>query len=222
MPSVIRAKNLSLRYNNSKPVLRDVNFELAVGAFRFLTGASGAGKSSLINLLNLTLQPSGGELFIFDNNTQQMTPDQRAITRQNLGVVFQDFRLLHHLTLYDNVALPMRLKGKDESYIKQMVIELIEWIGLKDRLFDTPPTLSGGEQQRVAIARAVVANPRLILADEPTGHVEPDMAYRIMFLLETLNKQGTAIIFTTHNTELLVKYNYPEWRLLNGQLSELS
>lgn len=222
MPAVIKAKNLVLRYNNSKPVLRDVNFELAVGGFRFLTGASGAGKSSFINLLNLSLMPSGGELFIFDHNTQQMTPDQRAVTRQNLGVVFQDFRLLNHLTIYDNVALPLRLKGKDESYSKQMVVELVDWLGLKDRLFDYPLSLSGGEQQRVALARAVVANPRLILADEPTGHVEPEMAYRIMFLLETLNKQGTAVIFTTHNVELLVKYNYPEWRLHNGVINEYS
>ncbi len=221
MPAVLSAKNCNLSYDNSKFILKNINFELPVGGFRFLTGQSGAGKSSLINLMNLSLMPSSGQLMVFDKQTNQMNAEQRALTRQNMGIVFQDFRLLNHLSVYENVALPLRLRGRDEDFIKNMVNELIDWMGLKDKILDKPLSLSGGEQQRVALARAVVANPRLILADEPTGHVEAEMAYRIMFLLESLNKQGTAVIFTTHNQDLLLKYPYPEWRLKDGYLAEL-
>ena len=216
---VIQFESVGLRYGLGPEVLQDVTFTLGAGSFYFLTGASGAGKSSLLRLMYLAHKPSRGLVSLFGRDIA--TTPRRALPalRRRVGVVFQDFRLLHHLTAYDNVALPLRVAGIREDEIQRNVTELLSWVGLQDHLKARPPTLSGGQQQRVAIARAGISRPRLLLADEPAGNVDDRLALRLMHLFEELNKLGTTVVIATHDEEMVRRLNHPVMHLDDGRLS---
>jgi len=218
MEPIVSAHNISLSFDQGHNVLRDVNFELLPGSFHFLTGPSGAGKSSLLRMLYLSEKPTGGYIRMFGNRLDDMPKKNLPNVRRRIGVVFQDFRLLKHLSALDNVALPLRLVGGKKKQIIDHVRELLSWVGLDDRMHAFPDSLSGGEQQRVAIARAVVSKPLLLLADEPTGNVDDKMAIRLMRLFEELNKMGTAVLIATHNEQLISKFSHPVMCLDQGRL----
>ncbi|MCK5779196.1 MAG: cell division ATP-binding protein FtsE [Rhodospirillales bacterium] len=217
-----RFENVGLRYGLGPEVLRDVTFSLESGSFHFLVGESGAGKSSLLKLLYLALKPSRGLISLFGADIATTPRPQLPALRRQIGVVFQEFRLLEHLSAFDNVALPLRVAGIKEADVNRHVTELLEWVGLKDHMKSRPPTLSGGQQQRVSIARAVIARPKLLLADEPTGNVDDRMALRLMHLFEELNRLGTTIVVATHNMALVDGLGYPILRLDAGTLATVA
>ncbi|MBI1206066.1 MAG: cell division ATP-binding protein FtsE [Azospirillum sp.] len=216
---MIRFENIGLRYGSGPEILRDISFMLAPGSFHFLTGASGAGKSSLLRLIYLSLRPTRGSLTVFGQNIDDLSRDQLPALRRKIGVVFQNFRLLDHLSALDNVALPLRMAGLAEAQVQDHVSELLRWVGLGNHLDAKPPTLSGGQQQRVAIARSVINRPRLILADEPTGNVDDGIGMRLLYLFEELNKLGTTMIIATHNEGLVEQFRHPRLHLENGTLT---
>ena len=215
---VIQFENVGLRYGLGPEVLQDVSFTLRSASFHFLVGPSGAGKSSLLRLMYLALKPSRGLITLFGRDIATTPRRQLPALRRRVGVVFQDFRLLQHLSAFDNVALPLRVAGAREDEVRRHVVELLSWVGLKDHLDARPPTLSGGQQQRVAIARAVIVRPKLLLADEPTGNIDDKMAIRLMHLFEELNKLGTAIVIATHNENLVGSLDHACLRLDGGSL----
>jgi cell division transport system ATP-binding protein len=215
---VIRFENVGLRYGLGPEVLRDLSFRIDSHSFQFLTGPSGAGKTSLLRLLFLSLKPTRGLISMFDQDTASLSKDGRATLRRRVGIVFQDFRLLDHLTTYENVALPLRVVGKEEASYSAEVIELLEWVGLGERIDALPPILSGGEKQRAAIARAVIARPELLLADEPTGNVDPNLGQRLLRLFVELNKSGTSVVIATHDIDLMDEYDARRLVLHEGRL----
>jgi cell division transport system ATP-binding protein len=203
MAGIVHFDNVGLRYGTGAETLAGLSFDLAAGSFHFLTGASGAGKTSLINLITMAQRPSRGIVNLFGADATTLTRSRLPALRRRIGVVYQDFRLVPQLSVFDNVALPLRIAGMGERDIVPRVSELLEWVGLAPRALARPAMLSGGEQQRVAIARAVVPHPELIVADEPTGNVDPEMATRLMHLLSALNRQGTTVLIATHDLQLL-------------------
>lgn len=213
--------HVGLRYNTGPEVLSDITFTLEQGAFHFLSGPSGAGKTSLMKLLYLGHLPTRGVVGMFGQNVATATRAQRMMIRQRIGVVFQDFRLLPHLSAFDNVALPLRVMGRKPHEIDTAVREILEWVGLADYMKALPAHLSGGQQQRIAIARAVIGKPRLLLADEPTGNLDDAIGYRIMSLFEQLNRMGTTIVIATHNQQMMDHFNHPRLVLDKGALSVL-
>jgi cell division transport system ATP-binding protein len=215
---VIRFENVGLRYGLGPEILRDVSFHVDASSFQFLTGPSGAGKTTLLRMLFLSLRPTRGLVTMFDQDTATLSKDGRATLRRRIGIVFQDFRLLDHMTTYENVALPLRVLGKDEADYRPEVIELLQWVGLGERMDALPPVLSGGEKQRAAIARAVIARPQLLLADEPTGNVDPNLGQRLLRLFVELNKSGTSVIIATHDIALMDEYDARRLVLHEGQL----
>jgi len=215
---VVRFENVGLRYGMGPEILRDVSFHLKPGSFHFLTGPSGAGKTSLLRLLFLSLRPTRGFISLFGQDIMTIPRTQLPEVRRRIGVVFQDFRLLDHLTTFENVALPLRVRGTSRGHYKKDVIELLEWVDLGDRINTLPPVLSGGEQQRAAIARAVVGQPDLLLADEPTGNVDPALATRLLHLLVELNRLGTTILIATHDLGLLDQFDAARMELKDGEL----
>ena len=219
--SIVQFDNVGLRYGTEREVLSDVSFTLYPGSFYFLTGASGAGKTSLLRLLYLAQRPSRGIIRMFGTDVITVPRARLPAFRRRIGVVFQDFRLVSHLSAFDNVALPLRVSGVPESEIRKPVADMLEWVGLDQRSEARPATLSGGEQQRVAIARAVIARPEILVADEPTGNVDPDMALKLLRLFEALNRLGTTVVVATHDVHLLKKV--PDsliMRLDRGRLSD--
>jgi len=218
---MVRFENVGMRYGAGPEILRDVSFVLEPGSFTFLTGPSGAGKSTLLKLVFLAERPSRGLISLFGRDLSRLKRADLPALRRRVGVVFQEFRLLDHLSVLDNVALPLRLAGKRESDYGRDVVELLSWVGLGDKLGENPPTLSGGEQQRVAIARAVVAKPDLLLADEPTGNVDPDIGERLIRLFVELNRFGTTVMIATHDRDLVASMPARELRLVDGHLIEL-
>ena len=200
---MIELENVNLSYGEGPDILHNVSLHMRRGDLRFLTGASGSGKSTLLRLLFLALQPHRGVARVLGKDVASHTPQSRARLRRKLGVVFQDFRLLDHLTIFENVELPLRAAGGEPGAQSNDVNDLLDWVGLKERAGDFPNTLSGGEKQRVAIARAVVNKPELILADEPTGNVDPAMAKRLLRLFLELNRLGTTVLFATHDNHLI-------------------
>ena len=212
LATIVEFDRVGLRYGTGAEVLRDLDFRLAAGAFHFLTGPSGAGKTSLLKLLYLAQRPTRGRIRLFGDDLSEAPRDALPFYRRRIGVVFQDFRLIRHLSAFDNVALPLRIAGRPETEVESSVREMLAWVGLADRSSARPPTLSGGEQQRVAIARAVIARPELLVADEPTGNVDADMAARILHLLTALNRLGTTVIVATHDVSLI--RSTPEARMI--------
>jgi cell division transport system ATP-binding protein len=215
---VIRFENVGLRYGFGPEVLRDLCFHIDKNSFQFLTGPSGAGKTSLLRLLFLSIKPTRGLISMFDQDTATLTKDRRAALRRRIGIVFQDFRLLDHLTTYENVALPFRVLGKEEGAYRNEVIELLQWVGLGERMDSLPPVLSGGEKQRAAIARAVIARPQLLLADEPTGNVDPNLGQRLLRLFIELYRLGTSVVIATHDIALMDEYDARRLVLHEGRL----
>ena len=215
---VIRFENVGLRYGRGPEVLRDLTFRIDPKSFQFLTGPSGAGKTSLLRMLFLSLRPTRGLVTMFDQDAATLSKDGRATLRRRIGLVFQDFRLLDHMTTYENVALPLRVIGKDEAEYRPEVVELLQWVGLGDRMSALPPILSGGEKQRAAIARAVIARPQLLLADEPTGNVDPNLGQRLLRLFIELNKSGTSVVIATHDIALMDEFDARRLVLHEGRL----
>jgi cell division transport system ATP-binding protein len=215
---VVRFDNVGLRYGLGPEVLRDLSFQIEPHSFQFLTGPSGAGKTSLLRLLFLSLRPTRGLISVFNHDVATVSKDTLAILRRRIGIVFQDFRLLDHMTTYENVALPFRVMGKSEASYRNEVVELLHWVGLGDRMDALPPVLSGGEKQRAAIARAVIGRPQLLLADEPTGNVDPNLAQRLLRLFLELNKSGTTVVIATHDIGLMDQYNARRLVLHEGRL----
>lgn len=218
---LVRFDNVGLRYGTGGEVLSDINFSLARGGFYFVAGPSGAGKTSLLRLLYLALRPTRGVITLFDADMMTLPRARIPGFRRRIGVVFQDFRLVPHLSAFDNVALPLRIHGMAEGDVAGPVSELLDWVGLTERMHARPATLSGGEQQRVAIARAVVARPELLIADEPTGNVDPEMAVRLLQLFEGLNRMGTTVVVATHDVHLMNRV--PDARMMRvakGRLAD--
>jgi len=221
MAKIVQFENVGLRYGHGPETLSDLSFSLDEGAFYFLTGASGAGKTSLLKLLYLAQRPSRGAIRLFDADIVTLPRARLPGFRRRIGVVFQDFRLVPHLSAFDNIALPLRIAGVTDGQLRAPVDEMLHWVGLTDRAHALPATLSGGEQQRVAIARAVIGRPELLVADEPTANVDMEMATRLITLFEALNKLGTTIVVATHDYNLLGKVTDAQMlRLERGQLAE--
>jgi len=219
--NIVQFENVGLRYGSGGETLSDLSFGLAAGAFYFLTGPSGAGKSSLLRLIYLAQRPSRGLIRMFGEDVVTLARARIPGFRRRIGTVFQDFRLIPHLSAYENIALPLRVNGVAEADIDTPVREMLEWVGLSGRAHAKPATLSGGEQQRVAIARAVIGRPEILVADEPTGNVDPDMAGRLLYLFEALNKLGTTIVVATHDLHLISRVHHAQTiKLDGGRLSE--
>ncbi len=211
-------QNVGIRYGQGAEVLSDIKLSLKRGSFHFLTGKSGAGKTSLLSMMYLAQKPSRGIVNVFGKNVNFTNRDALAMLRRKIGVVFQDFRLLDHLSAFDNVALPLRVCGMDEREVKKRVTELLQWVELEKHINAPTSTLSGGEKQRVAIARAVINRPELLLADEPTGNVDNDIAAKLMKLFVELNKLGTTVVIATHSDKLITDFAYPRLHLQNKAL----
>ena len=199
-------------------ILKDLTFDIPKKSFQFLTGPSGAGKTSLLRLLFMSLKPTRGLIRVFGREISAIPQVELPMLRRRIGIVFQDFRLLDHMTTYENVALPLRVRGKEEASYRTDVLELLKWVGLGDRINVLPPVLSGGEKQRVAIARALIDQPELLLADEPTGNVDPPMARRILKLFQELNRFGTAVVIATHDLTLMDQVEARRMILTTGRL----
>jgi cell division transport system ATP-binding protein len=204
---VLTFENVGLSYGMGPETLCDLSFSIEPDSFQFLTGPSGAGKTSLLRLILLSLKPTRGKISLFGEDAATLGKSAITQIRRRIGVVFQDFRLLDHLTLYENVALPLRVLGRDEAGYRAEVFELLRWVGLFDRKFSLPSVLSGGEKQRAAIARALIARPELLIADEPTGNVDPTLARRLLRLFVELHKSGTAVVIATHDLSLMEQYD---------------
>jgi cell division transport system ATP-binding protein len=211
-------ENVGVRYGAGPEIVHEASFTLAPGSFHFMVGPSGAGKSSLLRLMYLALRPSVGRVNLFGRDVHTLKRRDIPLLRRRVGVVFQDFRLLPHLSALDNVALPLRIAGMREPQVREHVVELLGWVGLADQINALPATLSGGQQQRVAIARAVIAQPSLLLADEPTGNVDDSIAVRLLYLFEELNKLGTTVVIATHNERVVSKFNHRQLRVEDGKV----
>ena len=216
MANIVQFENVGLRYGTGAETLIDVTFALSAGSFYFLTGASGAGKTSLLKLLYLAQRPSRGIIRLFGEDAVTMPRNRLPGFRRRIGVVFQDFRLVPHLSVANNIALPLRVSGVGERDIAGPVDEMLAWVGLGGRGGALPETLSGGEQQRVAIARAVIARPEVLVADEPTGNVDPVMAERLLQLFDSLNTLGTTIVVATHDLHLMSRVRGARMMRLEG------
>jgi len=220
---MVRFDRVGLRYGSAggqagPEVLHDLSFNLPGGAFRWLLGPSGAGKTSVLRLMYLDIRPSRGRLNVLDTDIGTAARGVLPRLRRRIGVVFQDFRLLSHLSAFDNVALPLRIAGLPEGQIRADVTEMLRWVGLARKHEVRPPELSGGEQQRVAIARSVIGRPSLLLADEPTGNLDDVQAERLMQLFKELNRLGTTVVVATHNDALVARHPATALRLENGRL----
>ena len=215
---MIRFENVGLRYGNGPEVLKDISFRIEPKSFQFLTGPSGAGKSSLLRLALLALKPARGLISLFGRDASQLNSDDIARLRRRIGIVFQDFRLLDHLTVFENVALPLRVLGRDDGDYRKQIHEVVRWIGLGERINAMPPALSGGEKQRAAIARALIAKPEILLADEPTGSVDPALAERLLRVFTELPSTGTAVLLATHDVGLMNRVDARRLVLAQGKL----
>ncbi|MCJ2030231.1 cell division ATP-binding protein FtsE [Methylobacterium sp. J-043] len=215
---VVRFESVGMRYGLGSEVLSDVSFEIAPHSFQFLTGPSGAGKTTLLRLILLSVRPTRGIVSVFGREVSGISNDALTGLRRRMGVVFQDFRLLDHLTTYENVALPLRVQERAEASYRAEVVELLRWVGLGERMHVLPPLLSGGEKQRAAIARALIARPELLLADEPTGNVDPSLARRLLRLFMELNRLGTSVVIATHDYGLMDLVEARRMVLADGRL----
>ncbi|HEX3699195.1 MAG TPA: ATP-binding cassette domain-containing protein [Phenylobacterium sp.] len=216
---IVRFDGVSMRYGQGPQVLNALDFVLAPGSFHFVTGPSGAGKTTLLRLISLAVRPSEGRLEIFGQDVGRASPRSKPALRRRIGVVFQDLLLLDHLSVFDNAALPLRISGRRASDYRNDVAELLSWVGLGGRMDSMPAALAGGEKQRLAIARAVVNRPEILLADEPTGNVDHEMALRLFRLFVELNRLGTTVLIATHDQDLVARSNRPVLHLERGRLT---
>lgn len=216
---VVLFENVGLRYGDGPEVLKDVSFALAPGSIHFLIGPSGSGKSSILKLIYRALKPTTGRVSLFSRDLATVARQDLPDLRRRIGIVFQDFRLIEHLSAFDNVALPLRVRNVPEREVRQHVGELLHWVGLADQMDAAPPTLSGGQQQRAAIARAVIGRPELIVADEPTGNVDDKMAVRLMYLFEELQRLGTTVLIATHNEALAARFGHRQLHIEDGRVA---
>ena len=207
-----------MRYGNADEVLSDIDLAIGVGSFHFLVGPSGAGKTSLLRLISLSHPPSRGTITLFGRDVAKVDREELARLRRRIGVVFQDFRLLDHMTAFDNVALPLRIGGADEEQISSYVSQMLGWLGLSELMEAKTSKLSMGQRQLVSIARAVVTRPSLLLADEPTSNIDTARTERLMRLFTELNKLGTAVILATHSRDLLQRWPFPMLHMEQGHL----
>ncbi|MBY0408469.1 MAG: cell division ATP-binding protein FtsE [Rickettsiales bacterium] len=215
---MIQLEHVAMEYVPGHAILSDISMHLERNSFHFLTGASGAGKSTLLSLLSFQLRATRGKIRMFNQDVTDMPREQLPKLRRRVGIVLQDYRLLEYMTIAENVALPLKVAGEDEQTIADKVEELLEWVGLKGYEDAKPATLSGGQKQRAAIARAVITKPDLLLADEPTGNLDSELALRFMYLFEALNKMGTTVLLATHDEHLISLFNYPVLRLQDGKI----
>ena len=215
--ALLRLEGVAVGYGG-KEVLHDVDLTLDAGEFRFLTGPVGAGKTSLLRVLGLSLPPAGGAVTVFNRELTRLGREEKANLRQKIGVVFQDFRLIEHLSAFDNVALPLRIGGADDARIGRFVPEILAWFGLAAETDTLPRNLSVGQRQLIGVARAVVTKPPLLLADEPTSGVDAARAKQVMRLFDELRRLGTGVVLATHGEGLPRRHPHPAWRLANGRL----
>lgn len=215
---LVRFEKVGLRYGAGAEVLSDVSFRIPPKSFQFLTGPSGAGKTSLLGLIFLAKKPGRGLISLFGRDASNLRSDDIARLRRRIGIVFQDFRLVDHLTVFENIALPLRVLGRDTADYGNQVKELANWVGLGSHLNAMPPSLSGGEKQRAAIARALIGKPDLLLADEPTGSVDPALAERLLRLFVELPKSGTSVLLATHDLNLMNRIDAKRLVLAEGRL----
>lgn len=220
--TIIRTQHLSMEYLPGQKILKDVSLEIPEGSFHFLTGPSGVGKSTLLNILALTIQPTEGKLSLYDTEVTRQSRENLPVLRRKIGTVFQDFQLLEHLSVAENVALPLKVAGEKRKEITARVKEMLEWIGLDGYEDVRPRLLSGGQKQRVAIARAVISDPQLILADEPSGNLDRLLSKRLMYLFESLHKMGRTVIFATHDDYLVGEFKqYPVLEIQDGFVKQI-
>jgi len=219
---VVRFERLGMRYERGPEILSDVDMCLQNGSFTFLTGPSGAGKSTLLKLCYLELKQSRGLISLFGTDISKMSRKTKHSTKKKIGVILQDFRLIDHLTIFENVALPLRVSGEKKSNYTKDISELLQWVGLGARMDALPKTLSGGEKQRAAIARAVISKPDLIIADEPTGNVDEVMSKRLLSLFTEMNRSGTTVLIATHNKKLIKGVKANILHIENGTLIDTS
>lgn len=216
---MIRCQHMGFHYREEQPILQGVNLHLEPGSFTFITGPSGAGKSSFLGLLSLLHTPTQGTLELLGEDATELPRETLPEKRRQIGTVFQEFELLDHLSVAENVGLPLKIQGESTRQIAEKVNELLSWVGLEGYGDAKPPVLSGGQKQRVAIARAVINQPKLIIADEPTGNLDPELSMRIMYLFRALNKVGTTIVFATHDDSLIEHFNYPVLYIRDGKIT---
>lgn len=219
--SVIDFNNVTVTYDR-QTVLDKVNFTLGNGEFAYLIGQTGAGKSSFLRLIYRDLVPDTGHVQVADYNVTTMSKKKVPYLRRRLGIVFQDFQLLPDRTVYENVAFSMQVTGAKNSYIKQRVLEVLGMVGLSHKRKNMPNDLSGGEKQRVVIARSLANEPRILLADEPTGNLDPEASASIMELLERINNRGMAVLMVTHDYDTVKQYPYRTLKLKDGKISEVN
>jgi cell division transport system ATP-binding protein len=216
---MIRLDKVSMRYGRGPDVLHEIDLTLRRGEFLFMMGPSGAGKTSLFRLLGLLHLPSAGRITMFDKDVARMNRQELTAQRRRIGMVFQDFRLLDHLSAFDNIALPLRINGGQDAQIGGFVSEMLGWLGMAEVIEAKPPTLSMGQRQLVAVARAVVTRPNLLLCDEPTSNIDSKLARRLMHLFTQLSKLGTTVVIATHNDDLVERYGHPVLHMAKGRLS---
>jgi cell division transport system ATP-binding protein len=218
---MIEARNLSKIYGRGVYALRDLSLRVEKGEFVFLTGPSGAGKSTLLRLLLRQDTPTEGELIVGGRNLAALSPRQVQSYRRSLGFVFQDFKLLPRKTVLENVALVPHVLGVPLTQQQRRTFQVLKWVGLQHRMTAYPQELSGGEQQRIAIARALVNEPLIILADEPTGNLDPDLSLEIMNLFREINARGTTVLVATHDRELIRRVGRRALTLEHGRIVEV-
>lgn len=217
--TLISFQNVGLSFGSAQPLFRDLNLVIHEHTFHFLIGPSGAGKSTLLRMIYLDQEATQGLMILFNHRSHNLKPDQAALLRRQIGVVFQDFRLIPHLTILENVILPLKIKGIHTRKRHEEAIEFLAWVGLKDYLNAYPDSLSGGQQQRVSIVRAIISKPPILLADEPTGNVDDEVAMRLLYLFEELYKNGTTVLVATHNQHLADTFPYSQLVLTDGRLT---
>lgn len=218
--SVIEFSDVSVSYNN-QPVLDKINFTLGNGEFVYLIGQTGAGKSSFLRLIYRDLLPKSGRVRVADMDVTSLADKKVPYLRRRLGIVFQDFQLLPDRTVYENVAFSLQVTGEKKSFIKQRVLEVLGMVGLSHKRRNMPEDLSGGEKQRVVIARALANEPRILLADEPTGNLDPEASASIMELLKQINNRGMAVLMVTHDYDTVKKFPHRTLKLENGDIKDI-
>ncbi len=218
--TAISFANVGATYDGTNEVLGDVSFNISAGSFYFLSGASGAGKTTLLRLIYQLHHPARGQIKLFGQTINNMTRNDIARLRHKMAIVFQEYSLISHLSVFDNIALPLRVRGLSDAKVRQLVGRVLEWVGLAKYANADPKSLSGGQQQRVSVARAIIIQPAILLADEPTGNLDDENASRLMELFIQMNKMfGTTIILATHSKKLMDTYKFPVMHIENHRVS---